>query len=158
MRFTLASVVIFLLFFSGAPAPLQDCTNFAFLEQVAYGKVNNKSWKFSSGFANKRNILLSNVSIDMCTAQGLAKRDFIRINMLPQIAEGLFDIQSPPGQKYVVDVKNVWEGIPCYNCGACGRLEITKIDTVNMTISGKIDARWKDGDILNGSFTVTLCP
>ena len=136
----------------------QDCSNYAFEDQLVQGTINDKSWKLVNGFANQRNILLCNEEIDICASQGLRRANYIRINMKPRISLGTFDIQSPPGQPFVVDVKNVWEGVPCYNCSACGRLEITKIDTEANILYGAIDARWKDGDRVNGTFAVPICP
>ncbi len=136
----------------------QDCDDIKLTRAKLEGTVNQKVWVFTSGFANRRNILLCNENIRLCESQGLRQSDYIRINIQPRIEPGIFNIQSPPGQDFVVDVKNIWNGVPCYSCSACGVMEILEVDTVANLIHGNIDARWKDGDRVQGSFSVPICP
>lgn len=133
-----------------------ECDSFQIMERSLQGKVNGQQWNFKSGFATRKLILLFNNDVSPCDPLSFRNRNYVRINVRPSFKPAVYDLENPEGADYVIDVKNIKNGVPCYGCLACGEMRL-EIDDRTEILTGRIHAQWMDGDYVNGSFTIPLC-
>jgi len=133
-----------------------DCNNFILMDHKLTGRINEKDWNFTSGFATRTLLLLFNQQVDPCDPKSFGRRDYVRINIKPTFREGIYNLANPDHADYVIDVKNIKGGVACYGCLACGELNI-QIDEIKNQLTGQVFAQWIDGDYINGNFSIPMC-
>lgn len=146
----------------------------SFIDQDLQGSINGKSFVLVSGYAendywedDKYSFLLYNID----TEDSLDPWDLGAYSWLLDKLIVMFDTPKEEGyyplsldwidlssNQTVTLVDDVADEIPLNIIKSEGAIEITEIDLVNNTISGRICTSFEGGSGINGNFTVPLAP
>lgn len=153
MRKLPALVLAFVVFLPGckddSPTP-----SYEFKDQAAQGKIGNVAWEYEDGKVEDVEVafnieLLLTQPAPACENPGFGIGNQVYFT-LPRSA-GLFEL-SPNG--HTVTIFNISSAQTFV--ATQGAVEI--ISASGSFLFGRIDARFDDGNFVNGSFSVPFCP
>ena len=141
----------------------QSVSDFEFINQNLQGQIEGIPWEFAVGRAQllpANNVFLSlemigNEVLDPCQP------------FPAEVAKIFFDLPNQPGlYNLKVALQNpglsqtITFFVPVENENYVafeGAVEIFALDTLNMTLPGRMDARVNDGIFANGNFSLSYC-
>ena len=152
--FVLAISVAVLSFTSCEKDKDEEGNNYSFVEQNLQGKIGGNAWEQQTGrskadfFENFFNDLRETADSNICSASNAAKGNFILFGGEPAV--GLYELGSSKTVTFVVGGN---ENL----VSTQGAYEILTVDTVDNTITGRMDVTYDDNNSVNGNFTMTYC-